>query len=48
MTAEEAPRAPAKSAGERKRTYRIERRFDGSRSAREMITALIMAHKRVQ
>ena len=48
MTMEAAPRTPTPSAGGRQRTYRIERRFDGSRPAREMITALIAAHNRVQ
>ena len=46
MTTQTPPRTPIPSPGGRKRVYRIERRFDGSRSIPEMLSGLLAAHMR--
>lgn len=39
-------REPASSDGGRQRSYRVVRRFDGSRSVREVLAELVTAHIR--
>ena len=46
MNTEMSHREPAPSDGDKKRSYRIIRHFDGSRSAREVLIGLVTAHVR--